>query len=65
MCTTAVLIMSSKSESLSKTKVFSFQKHYDKYVRDVEAMNRNKTVQQHINIRKISECVDQELLVRV
>ena len=52
-------------ESLSKSKVVSFQKHYDEYVRDVEAMNRNKTVQQHINIRKISECVDQELLVRV
>ena len=49
-------------ESLSKSKVVSFQKHYDEYVRDVEAMNRNKTVQQRINIRKISECIDQELL---
>jgi hypothetical protein len=69
ICTTAVLIMSAKDnlqiprlESLSKSKVVSFQKHYDEYVRDVEAMNRNKTVQQRINIRKISECIDQELL---
>lgn len=51
--------------SLSKAAIVKFKKEYEEYQRDLEAANRDKSAQQRTNLRKLNECIDQDLLEEV